>query len=264
MKLRHLCVIILVSIAAPGLRAADLYSLYPAASSGISLDRHGGETLILARLAGNNGGAALFRVGNDGAPEPLSSFEYGQRDASAISESDMPVKIIRTADRGYALLVELMSYSAPRAGIKREAAIWLIKLSAAGKREWAEVYSESGLGYKPFGILQTSDGGYLITGSTMQGKVWKSLLFKTDNRGKLTWKKSIPSGSYASFGETKQLENGGYLLYGYETCRTGRITGWSGPARWVSKSGRRPGPAWATPCAFPCYGAGPAAPFTAL
>ncbi len=237
MKARHLGIILLLFIAAPALQAADLYTLLPAASGGISLNLYDGEALVLAQLSGNNGGAALFKFAVGSSPEPLSSFEYGQRHATRISDPDSPVMIIRTADKGYALVVDLKEYNAPRGGIKRENCAWLIKLSADGKREWAEVLGETGLGYKPFGLVQTQDGGYLVTGSTTAGKVWKSLVIKTDARGALSWKKSVPSGSYASFDRAMQLANGGYLLYGYDNVQA-RVN------YWLVRTGAQGEPLW--------------------
>lgn len=224
MTTRILIVVILLMVAAPALRAAELHSLLPAASRGTSLHGSGGTILVLGQAAGRTGGAALFRY-RGSALKPLTTFDYGQRSATAVSDPDSPVTMIGTVDGGYALLVDVKGYSAQRDGTRRLNAIWLIKVTAGGAHQWAEMFADPGLGYKPFHLMETADGGYLITGSTMAGTVWNSLVIKTDARGALSWKKSLPSTSFASFREAVQLTDGGYFLYGYDRVQD-RVNYW--------------------------------------
>ena len=108
---------------------------------------------------------------------------------------------------------------------------WLVKLDSAGTKKWQKSYGGSG-NETPNSVIQTSDGGYLMAGSSSaaDGDVTKNYgtddvwLVKTDSAGTLQWQKSYGgSGSeYALF--VAQATDGNYLFVGYSTSSDSDLT----------------------------------------
>jgi hypothetical protein len=90
--------------------------------------------------------------------------------------------------------------------------LWIIKTSPLGDTLWTKTYgtSDFDVGYS---IKQTTDGGYIISGS-MSGKV---CLIKTNESGDTLWTK-IFGGSGSDIGVGKSVQqtiNGGYIVTGW-------------------------------------------------
>ncbi|MBN1498895.1 MAG: hypothetical protein JW982_01955 [Spirochaetes bacterium] len=215
MKILNLFLVTIIIFNVTIIQASDLY-LLSSVTDALSLNQANRGILVLARPAGFTGGVTLLKFSPESSPEIFFETEFDQRDKGVISDVDSPVCMVRTSDGGFAVLAELKPYKAAQAGINREAAIWLLKLSSSGKQEWEKVISENAYGCKPFNVIQTKDNGYIITGATMKGNVWKSLVIKTDAAGSVVWKKSFPSASYAFFDSAVELSDGKFVLYGYD------------------------------------------------
>ena len=102
-----------------------------------------------------------------------------------------------------------------------------------------------------FSIVQTSDGGYIVTGTSFSddgdvmgnhgdGDYW---IVKLDTKGNLTWQKSL-GGSWIDEGnDIVQTSDGGYIIAGYSNSNDGDVTGHHGitgryldiPDAWVVK-----------------------------
>jgi hypothetical protein len=80
-----------------------------------------------------------------------------------------------------------------------------LKTDSSGTPSWGKFVSGSIGTYGVESILETTDGGYIITGNG-------GTLIKTDSSGAITWSKSYISGamSYAA----QQTSDGGYMLAG--------------------------------------------------
>jgi len=91
----------------------------------------------------------------------------------------------------------------------------LIKINANGDTLWQKAYG----GYSDDdanGVIQTSDGGYAITGvSCSFGQGFASIYFvKTDSNGNTLWTKTYDR-YWANYGwDLKQLDDNGYILLG--------------------------------------------------
>lgn len=96
--------------------------------------------------------------------------------------------------------------------------IYLIKIDVNGDSLWAEEFGGNNeeIGYS---VQQTTDGGYVITGSTKTygpntPDYSNIYIVKTDSTGNIDWTQ-VYSGTYNDFGSSvKQTSDGGYIIAG--------------------------------------------------
>jgi len=122
---------------------------------------------------------------------------------------------------------------------------WIVKLSARGKIQW-----EKSLGGtksdEAYSILQTSDGGYIVAGSSTSNDEDVSghhgfdgtdyWVVKLDPSGNIEWQKSLggSSGDYPH--SIQQTIDGGYVVAGYSFSIDGDVSGNHGSSDvWIVK-----------------------------
>jgi hypothetical protein len=123
--------------------------------------------------------------------------------------ADYGRSVQQTKDGGFILLGDT-------ADIVTERDFWLIKTDAQGNKEWDKTF----VGWRgddlSNSVQQTSDGGYILLGSTWsfgagKGDFW---LIKTDARGNKEWDKTF-GGSDDDWGSSvQQTSDGGFILLG--------------------------------------------------
>ncbi len=115
--------------------------------------------------------------------------------------------IAKTNDGGYIIA----GYTAPNPLINGNAC--LIKTNANGDTLWSRVYggpdAESALS-----VVQTSDGGYLFTGSTFNVGWSNIYLVKTNSSGDTTWTKIFNGIGHNVGFSVIQASDGGYYMCG--------------------------------------------------
>ncbi len=115
----------------------------------------------------------------------------------------------QTSDGGYVVVSTTESYGAGSSDA------WLVKTDSVGHRIWDETYGGSGED-DAYSVQQTSDGGYVIVGSTMSAGAGSSdaWLTKTDSMGKKVWERTFGGKLDDGACSVQQTSDGGYVIAG--------------------------------------------------
>ena len=126
------------------------------------------------------------------------------------SQDDCGYSVAQTSDGGYIVAGETYSFGAG------EGDVYLVKTDTDGDTIWTRTYggSEDDCGYS---IVQTTDGGYIIAGSTESfGAGWRDVyLMKTDAAGNEIWTRTYGGSDYDGGSSVVQTTDGGYIVAGY-------------------------------------------------
>lgn len=123
--------------------------------------------------------------------------------------ADVAYSLIRTNDGGYAMAGYTSSYGAGSLDF------WLIKTNAYGAVQWNKTYGGKGI-ERAWWLIQTSDGGYAIAGSTNPSTTnYDFWLVKTDSVGKAQWNATYGGGQDDEAYSVVQTSDGGYAMAGY-------------------------------------------------
>jgi hypothetical protein len=125
-------------------------------------------------------------------------------------ESEEGHSLIQTSDGGYAIAGYTESFGA------REWDVYVVKLDAHGNLQWTKTIGgkKEDMGNS---LIQTSDGGYAITGFTKSFGAGEADVYvvKLDANGNLQWTKTI-GGPESDWGSSLiQTSDGGYAIAGY-------------------------------------------------
>jgi uncharacterized delta-60 repeat protein len=174
-----------------------------------SIQQTGDGGYIVAGVTGSFGEALAFwvlKLGSDGTVEWQKS--YGG------SDQEMAHSIRQTGDGGYIVAGMTMSFGAGAYTYD----FLVIKLRQDGTVEWGKTYGGDSEDWGS-SILQTGDGGYLVTGGTAsfipgRDDAW---VLKLRPDGTVEWQKSYGTregdGAWAS--AIEETGDGGYIIAGW-------------------------------------------------
>jgi hypothetical protein len=125
---------------------------------------------------------------------------------------DYAYSVLQTVDEGYIIVGYTDTNSTGD--------IWLIKTDENGNEQWNQTFN--GIGGMDYGkdIMQTSDGGYIISGviTSMPGPPFYDMidgwLIKTDENGNEQWNQTFGGSDSEHFYSVQQTDDGGYILTG--------------------------------------------------
>jgi hypothetical protein len=195
----------------------------------VKLDAHGNLQWIKT-IGGKKGevGSSLIQTSDGGyAIAGLTqSFGAGETDVYVVKldangnlqwtktiggpNFDVGNSLIQTSDGGYAIAGSTKSFGAG------DEDVYVVKLDANGNLQWTKTiggkYADGGNS-----LIQTSDGGYAIAGSTESfgagnGDVY---VVKLDVHGNLQWTKTIGGPASETGFSLIQTSDGGYIIAGF-------------------------------------------------
>jgi hypothetical protein len=128
------------------------------------------------------------------------------------SQPDDGSQILKTTDGGYLLIGSTMSYGA-NPGFHD---IWLVKIRDNGVKQWSRTIGGIDSEWSA-SALQTSDGGFVITGMTASYSAGKFdlWLIKIDGSGNELWNHSYGGSSYEQGFSINETSDGGFIITGY-------------------------------------------------
>lgn len=166
--------------------------------------RDGGYLITGWTCSSGAGAADAWMVRTDSQGDTLWTRTYGY------SNDDVGQSVLQTADGGYILAGYTFSMGAGHDDL------WLVKTDSLANTLWTKTYGGAGWD-AGFAVEQTSDLGYVITGSSSSfgSGVSDVYLVRTDAGGDTLWTRTF-GGPYSDGGlSVQQTSDHGFIVTGY-------------------------------------------------
>lgn len=138
------------------------------------------------------------------------------------TDYDYARSIIQTNDGGYIVAGSAHSYDGDIPENYATFDCWIIKLDRNGNIEWNKCYGGNAVDYAEK-IIQTSDGGYAVAGSSFSTDIEGSenkgfmdcLVIKLDESGNIEWQRCYGTEQWDYGHSIIETSDGGYAVTGY-------------------------------------------------
>jgi len=163
----------------------------------------GGYIIVGGTTSFGSGDADVYMIKTLSNGDTLWTRTYGG------SDTDEGNSVQQTSDGGYIITGETKSYGAG------SYYVYLIKTDNNGDTLWTQTFGSTGID-KGNSVQQTSDGGYIITGTTSSygAGLDDVYLIKTDINGDSLWTR-VYGGAESDIGHSvQQTTDGGYIITG--------------------------------------------------
>jgi len=163
----------------------------------------GGFISVGASSSFGDGTYDLWLLRTDANGDSLWSKNYGG------AGYDYGNAIQPTNDGGYVVAGRTSSFGAG------DYDIWLLKFNALGDTLWTQTYGGTSTD-QANGVIQTDDGGYLISGitSSFGAGSYDAWLVKTDENGNAVWTETYGGSGYDYAWRAVSTNDGGYVFFG--------------------------------------------------
>lgn len=150
------------------------------------------------------------------------------------SGEDTPRTLITTSDGGYAILGYTNSTDGDLVDKTSEVNdYWLLKLDIDGNLQWSKTYGGS-MDDRGQSVVQTMDGGYVITGYAMSSDgdgsnnqgFHDNWIVKLDATGNIQWERSYGFSGHDHSYDVLQTNDGGYFFIGFLDITAARADGY--------------------------------------
>lgn len=125
-------------------------------------------------------------------------------------KNDRAYSVQQTADGGFIIVGYTESYSAG------SPELYLIKTNSQGQGQWINTVGDSNYEYYGQSVIQTIDGGYIVTGYTksLSAEYYDIFLIKSDSQGNVQWNRTFGGSDNDYAYSVQQTQDGGYILGG--------------------------------------------------
>ena len=164
----------------------------------------GGYILTGTTLSFGNGVANIYLIKTDGNGNELWNKTFGG------TNNNWSYSVQQTTDGGYIVIGYTNSFG------NGDADVYIIKTDGSGNELWNKTFGgtndDSGVS-----VQQTTDGGYIVTGSTKSSGNGDAdvYLIKTDGSGNELWNKTFGGLNDDGGFSVQQTNDGGYAVVGY-------------------------------------------------
>jgi arginine repressor len=181
-----------------------------------------GGYIFAGNISYGDGKANVYLVKTDASGNELWSKTFRERNAN------YGKSIKQISDGGYIIA----GYTGSDLNGGSYFDVYLVKTDSNGNMLWSRTFggtnNEFGLS-----VQQTSDGGYIIVGSSGQfvspgGDVY---VIKTDSNGYMLWSKTLGGTNHDAAYSVQQTSDGGYIIAGWTLT-----SGWSGLNAYLVKT----------------------------
>lgn len=183
----------------------------------------------------------LFLIYSALAAQSAPSIEWQKALGGTHGESANAVQ--QTSDGGYIVAGHSMSNDGDVTGNHGGGDYWIVKLNPAGGIQWQKTLGGSHVDDAQ-SIRQTTDGGYIIAGSSnsSDGDIsgnhgnYDYWIVKLDSNGNMQWQKSLGGSSMDMAQSIQQTSEGGYIVAGSSSSNDGDVSGnHGGGDYWIVK-----------------------------
>lgn len=146
------------------------------------------------------------------------------------SSKDIGFSVQETFDNGYVFAGQTSSNDAQVTNNYGNIDVWVVKTNSLGTIEWEKTFGGSNEDYAHY-IEQTSDGGYILTGTTLSNDgdftdnhgLRDIFAIKLNNFGIIEWKKCLGGISREYGEEIHQTTDNGYIIFGRTNSESGDV-----------------------------------------
>ncbi|MCF8246651.1 MAG: T9SS type A sorting domain-containing protein [Saprospiraceae bacterium] len=160
----------------------------------------GGYAMVGENRSSASGSADVFLVKVSGNGSTLWQKSYGG------SDWDFGNDLAITCDGGF-----IISGISDSDATDRD--IYLVKTDWDGNMQWEQRFGGPNYDHGN-AVIQTKDGGYLVTGNNQEVGSDDLVLIKTDDKGNLIWEKNYGAPSQSLGYDIWQAEDGEYIIAG--------------------------------------------------